>query len=568
MVKLSQAALSCVQGAPLSEEQGIGELTLGRYLRQVTGRFGPNEVGNMRSADGGVIRWTYSDLWERSLEVAQSLRACGVAKGTCVGVLMTNRLELLSSVFGAAMAGAVPALLSTFSTTAELEQLVRASACSVLLIERRVLKKDFTQMLLETEPQIGSAEPGCLSSLSYPFLRHLVAVDDDARTGAIEGWSAFLARGKPIDAALVEAALNTVAPSDPGILFFSSGSTGKPKGILSSNRSVCLQLWRWRTWLGVADDVRCWSANGFFWSGNFAMALGATLSSGGALVLQSSFQAEHALSLMAQERVTLLRAWPHQWAQLEAAANWTDVDLSSLRYVDCQSPVGRHPTVSTNWHDPVQAFGNTETLTLITVCGVGTTEEKVGSGHGVPTAGSTIKIVDPMTNRTVPRGERGEIAVKGPTLMLGYIGVPLADTLDDEGYLRTGDGGFIDEIGHLHWEGRLNDIIKTGGANVSPIEIDDLIRRYPGVKVAQTVGVPDELLGEIVVTCIVPHNGASLDEEDIRAFGRSQLASYKVPRRVIFLSPDEVTLTGSAKIKASDLKALATARLASQPERQ
>lgn len=573
MIATSETAVSRIRGIPLGEEQGIGSLTLGHYLREVTGRFGPNEVGCMESPDGGMIRWTYTDLWERSLEVARSLLACGIGKGASVGVLMTNRLELLASVFGAAMAGAVPALLSTFSTTAELEQLVRASACSVLLMERRVLKKDFAAMLRETEPGIGTAAPGALASLTYPFLRHIVTVDDVGEQGAneegaIEGWEAFLGRGTMIDPALVIAAMEAVVPSDPGILFFSSGSTGKPKGISSAHRGVCLQLWRWRTWLAVEDDVRCWSANGFFWSGNFAMALGATLSSGGALVLQTSFQAEQALSLMAAERVTLLRAWPHQWAQLEGASNWLHVDLSALRYVDHGSPLGRHPTVSTDWHDPVQAYGNTETLTLITACGVGTLEEKAGSGHGVPTAGSTIKIVDPLTGHIVPRGERGEIAVKGPTLMLGYVGVSLDDTLDEEGYLRTGDGGYIDALGHLHWEGRLNDIIKTGGANVSPIEIDEVIRQHPGVKVAQTVGVPDDLLGELVVTCIVPHEGTSLNEEDIRAFGRSVLASYKVPRRVIFLSSQEVTLTGSAKIKASDLKTLAMARLANSLEIQ
>jgi fatty-acyl-CoA synthase len=172
-----------------------------------------------------------------------------------------------------------------------------------------------------------------------------------------------------------------------------------------------------------------------------------------------------------------------------------------------------------------------------------------------------VKIVDPLTGAVVPRGQRGEIAVKGPTLMLGYVGVPIAETLDAEGFFRSGDGGRIDEVGRLFWEGRLTDIIKTGGANVSPVEVDAVLAGCPGVKVARTVGVPHETLGEMVVACVVPNEGSALDEASIRDFLKERLASYKVPRRVLYFGDDELSLTGSAKIKASDLRQLASERL-------
>jgi len=146
--------------------------------------------------------------------------------------------------------------------------------------------------------------------------------------------------------------------------------------------------------------------------------------------------------------------------------------------------------------------------------------------------------------------------------MLGYVGIPLAESLDDEGFFRTNDGGYVDAEGRLYWEGRLNDIIKTGGANVSPVEIDNILRDCPGVKVTQTVGVPDELLGEVVVTCIVPHAGAGLGEDTIKAFAKEKLASYKVPRRVLFFAESDLQTTGSAKIKTADLRKLAAERLA------
>lgn len=553
---------SIVRGIPLAEEAGIGPLTMGRYVREIASRFGPREAA-MITLDGVTTRWTYDDLLARSVEVAKSLIALGTGKGTRVGILVTNRLEFLSCTFGAALAGCVANPISTFFTPTELDEVLRQSGCSVLLLERKVLKKDFAEIVIGLEPQVGSARPGEVASTRYPWLRHLAVVDSDEGQGAIEGWSAFLARGADVADALVEAATAAVAPADPGILLFSSGSTGKAKGILSANRGVCLQLWRWAQWYNIdpANPPRTWSANGFFWSGNFVMALGGTLSSGGTLLLQRWFDAAEALTLMQDEKGTMPLAWPHQWALLAAAPNYDSVDLSAMHYLDKTMLLAKHPTVDVDWLECSQAYGNTETFTLISVFAAGTPIEVALKSHGEPTAGSTIKIVDPLTGAVVPVGERGEIAVKGPTLMLGYLGIPLDETLDGEGFLRTSDGGYVDADGRLFWEGRLNDIIKTGGANVSPLEIDEVIRDCPGVKLTQTVGVPDELLGEMVVACVVPQAGAALDEAGIKAWAKQKLASYKVPRRVLFFEEADLKTTGSAKIKTADLRKLAGDRL-------
>ncbi|MEO6248229.1 MAG: AMP-binding protein [Sphingomicrobium sp.] len=549
---------SIISGPPLSEEEGLGALTLGGWLREVTDRFGPREALVLHET-GGAVRWTYDELWARANEVARALIACGIGKGARVGVLMTNRPEFLSAVFGAALAGGVATTISTFSTPAELEHLLQLSACSVLLFERDVLKKNFAAMITALEPGIAAAEPGSLRSLKFPFLKHVAAVGGGA--GAIENWDSFVARGASVEQALVDAAAATVVPADPGVLFFSSGSTAKPKGILSAHRGVTLQLWRWKRFYAVSDDVRIWSANGFFWSGNFGIALGAGLSSGGSIILQRVFDPEEALFLMQEEKATMAFAWPHQWTQLEAATNWNEVDLSTLKYVDARTPLGRHPTVHTDYREPMAAYGNTETFTISAIFAAGTPDERIAGSHGEPQPGGVFKIVDPLSGEVVPMGERGEIAVKGPTLMLGYVGTPLDETLDAEGFFRTGDGGHFDEAGRIFWHGRLNDIIKTGGANVSPVEIDSILKTCPGVKMTQTVGVPHDTLGELVIACIVPHAGAVLDEESVRAFAKESLASYKIPRRVLFFSEDELELTGSAKIKTSDLKALVIERL-------
>jgi acyl-CoA synthetase (AMP-forming)/AMP-acid ligase II len=558
------AAVSILHGPPLAEEPELGALTLGGFIREVTERYAEREALVQPRPDGTVERWSYRDVWERAVAVAKALIAVGLGKGERVGVLMTNRAEFLAAVFGTALAGGVACPLSTFSTPRELEYLVAASACSVLLLERRVLKKDFAEMLCALEPAIGAAEPGRLVSRTFPYLRRLAMVDGQAALGAIEGWEAFLARGAGVAQALVDARAAAVAPADPGVLFFSSGSTNKPKGILSSHRGVSIQLWRLRRMEGLADGVRSWTANGFFWSGNFGMVLGATFAAGGSLVLQSTFQPEEALELMSRERVSFLFAWPHQWEQLVAAKNWLDVDLSALRHMDAGSAIARHPSVRTNWIEPRHCYGNTETFTLSTGYPANTPREVGGDSHGPPLPGNTVKIVNALSGEVTRLGERGEIAIKGPTLMLGYIGVPLDETLDEEGYFRTGDGGYIDPQGRLVWEGRLNDIIKTGGANVSPVEIDSVIKDCPGVKLSQTVGVPHDTLGELVVTCIVPHEGAVLDEAAVRDFAKERLASYKTPRRVLFFAEADLQLTGSNKVKTADLRNLVVKTLDGQ----
>jgi fatty-acyl-CoA synthase len=558
----SASALSVVSGPPLGSESGLGSLTLPGFLREVTVAYSGCEALVLRTAEG-VTRWTYAELWERAIEVACALRAGGLGKDGRVGVLMTNRPEWLAAVFGTSLAGGVAVMLSTFSTPSELDHLLRVSGVSVLLFERRVLAKDFAAVLTELEPEIGEAVPGALQSAKYPFLHRLAMVGEAAPAEGIDTWEVFLARGRDEPRELVEATAAAVRPSDAAVLFFSSGSTSRPKGILSAHRGVCIQLWRFRRMYGFGpqDNVRCWTANGFFWSGNFAMGLGATFASGGALVLQPTFSPAEALELMDTERVNFPLAWPHQWAQLEGAPNWSNVDLSSMRFVDSNTPLARHPTVSGRWFEPGRAYGNTETFTITTCFPANTPDEVHAGSSGEALPGVTVKIVDPLTGGVVPRGDRGEICVKGPTLMLGYIGTPLDETLDAEGFFHTGDGGYLDDAGRLFWEGRLTDIIKTGGANVSPREVDEVLAAYPGIKVAHTVGVPHETLGEVVVSCVVPHDGASLEPQGIREFLRERLASYKVPRHVLLFREDEIALTGSAKIKSSDLGQLAAQRL-------
>jgi acyl-CoA synthetase (AMP-forming)/AMP-acid ligase II len=174
-----------------------------------------------------------------------------------------------------------------------------------------------------------------------------------------------------------------------------------------------------------------------------------------------------------------------------------------------------------------------------------------------------IAIVDPESGAPRAPGEPGEIAVRGATLMRGYYKVEPEHALDAAGFFRTQDGGWLDAEGHLHWTGRLSGLIKTGGANVSPLELERALASYPGLKVVQPVGVPHPTLGEALVLCVVPMEGAcGPDEAAIQAFVRERLAPYKVPRRVLVFSEAEIAYTGSQKVQLTPLRDAALQRLA------
>jgi acyl-CoA synthetase (AMP-forming)/AMP-acid ligase II len=551
--------LSLIEGPPLDSD-ALGVLTLAGWLTEVTARFADREALVFHEPDADAVRWTYAQLYERACQVARALTAAGLAKGETVAVLMTNRPEWLASVFGISLAGGVAAPLSTFSTPAELEYLLKASNASTLLFAPRVLKKNFLEILCTLEPAILSSRPRQITSAKFPYLRRLIALGSEAG-GAVENWEDFLVEGWHVDQAQIDARIASITPADPALLYFSSGSTGRPKGVLNANRGVAVQCWRYGDLLGLRDGVRGWTANGFFWSGAFVQTVGATLTAGGTLVLQPTFDAERALGLFDRERVNYLVCWPHQYAQFPTATNWNAVDLSSIEYIPSGTPMDSHPTVSRTWREPAWAYGSTETFTISSFFKHGTPPEVGGNSHGVPLAGNQMKIVDPFTGEVLPRGERGEIAVKGATLMLGYIGVAAEETFDSEGYFHTGDGGYVDEKGRLVWEGRLNDIIKTGGANVSPQEIDEVLRVCPGVKIAQTVGVSHELYGEVIVSCVVRQDGSDLSEDAIKNFAKERLASYKIPKHILFVAEGELKTTGSSKIITAELRKIASERI-------
>jgi acyl-CoA synthetase (AMP-forming)/AMP-acid ligase II len=200
------------------------------------------------------------------------------------------------------------------------------------------------------------------------------------------------------------------------------------------------------------------------------------------------------------------------------------------------------------------AFGMSETCTYASAYGAWEPPERRHRSHGKPLPGMSIKIIDPETGAELGPEKHGEIIVKGVTFMRGYYKVDPEKYLDENGYLHSQDGGYLTRDGELRWTGRLSNMIKTGGANVSPLEVESALAGCPGVSVGVAVGIPHPTLGEIVVLGAVPAPGERIDEETVRAWLRERVAAYKVPRRVFPFERAELDFTGTQKVQVDPLR--------------
>jgi acyl-CoA synthetase (AMP-forming)/AMP-acid ligase II len=294
------------------------------------------------------------------------------------------------------------------------------------------------------------------------------------------------------------------------------------------------------------------------------MSLGATLAAGGTLILQEVFEPGPALDLIERERATCVHAWPHLHKAMGEHPSLAARDLSALRKVEVSSPLAAQAGVHADVYGTGAAYGLSETFTIASMLDADSPAEARHGTHGPALPGMRYRIVDPETGAALPPGKAGEIAVAGVTLMRGYYKVRPELVFDADGFFRTQDGGSLDEDGHLHWTGRLSNLVKTGGANVSPVEIEQQLAGFEKLRAGLAVGVPHPTLGEALVLCAVVREGAEVGEAEVRDFLRQRLAAYKVPRRVLFFRPSELSYTGNQKIQVGPLREKALARLAAE----
>jgi acyl-CoA synthetase (AMP-forming)/AMP-acid ligase II len=301
----------------------------------------------------------------------------------------------------------------------------------------------------------------------------------------------------------------------------------------------------------------------FFWVGGFHTGVLACMAAGACLLCEESFDAGRSLELLERERATLVLGWPHHGKALADHPSFVERDLSSLRWGARNALHPPHlpapdPELLPNWLGMTETFGPHCAGAMDTAL----PEHQRGS-FGPPLPGFEHRVVDPETGEILTVGSAGEICVRGGGLMQGLYKLEREETFDREGFYHTGDGGHFSPEGHVFFTGRLGDTIKTGGANVTPREVELVLESFEEVEEAHVVGTPDSARGEIVVAAVVLESHRSAQPGDLRRRAKLELAPYKVPKHIFLCRKDELPETPTGKVRKDRLRAQLEERVAS-----
>jgi acyl-CoA synthetase (AMP-forming)/AMP-acid ligase II len=538
-----------------------GELTAGGWIRAKAARD-PERVFIVKDA----LQLGYDEAERRSRKLARGLLAAGVGKGTRVGLLLPNGPDWVLAWLAAARIGALVVPLNTFYQARELGFVLRHADVHTLLTAARFLSNDYLERLEKFAPELA-ARAAPLRLRSLPYLREVRVWES---TGSERPWTSggaaaleALADATPgIDDALLEAVEREVRPADPMVVIYSSGSTADPKGAIHTHGTVLRHAHNLNGFRDLLPEDRIYSPMPFFWVGGFCFTLVSAMHVGARLYCQDAFDPGKTLDLIERERITMVAGWPHFGKAMAEHPSFSQRDLSSIRGGNLYDllPEGARPP------DPQlrsNSLGMTET------CGPHTFErmdgdlpEKLRGSFGRSVPGVSHKVVDPETGRTLGPGEFGEICARGYSVMQGLYKVEREDAFDADGYYHTGDAGFFSADGYLFFEGRLGEMIKTGGANVAPRELELVMAALPEILAAHAVGIPHPERGENVAVAVVLREGAKLDAGTLHARLKDQLSAYKLPRHTFFVTSAEIPMTDSGKLDRRKLQGALAKRVA------
>jgi fatty-acyl-CoA synthase len=494
---------------------------------------------------GGAERYTYRSLRDRVAAFAKGLHALGVRKGSRVAILMGNRPEWVIADLAVCTLGGVMVAVNTWVTTRELGYILKHSDADVLIMIGRFLKYDYAGMLAELEPHAES----------LPRLTRIIHVGDSGY-GASLSFAGVLALGRDVPDGVIAAAKSAIDPQDVVYLLYTSGSTSTPKGVQLQHFALIENMWQIGERMHVTHEDRLWLAVSLYWGLGCENALFNVLTHGACVVLQEHFDAGEALRLIEAERCTIFYGTPNMAQAMAEHPERPGRDLATLRSGgSVGAPEQLQRVVELGAREICHIYGLTETYGNCAVSdGRLDPPDKRFDSVGRPLPGVDLRIVDPDTLEPRANGTVGEIQVRR-YVTVGYYkdeDKNLASFTSD-GYLRTGDLGFVDDDGYLFFRGRIKEMIKTGGINVAPAEVEEILMAQDGVKLAYVIGVPDAVRDEIIGAVIVPSAGALAQEQALAKACKRHLAAYKLPRLFRFVAEADLPLTSTGKIQRNRL---------------
>ncbi|GAB3618418.1 long-chain fatty acid--CoA ligase [Okibacterium endophyticum] len=473
--------------------------------------------------------YTYGELADAADRIAAVLHLRGIGKGDAVAYIGENSPEFLQTLFAAAQIGAVFTPVNTRLAPPEITHVLTDSGARALIHDPAFAEK---------------AAPG----VEAAGIAHVIQTGEGDGSGPGLNRLAAGRLGGHLDV--------SVTPDDPAVIIYTSGTTGKPKGAVLTHGNL--------TWASinclvdydlVSRDVALLISPLFHVA---ALGMGALpmFLKGATIVLEKGFEAGRALALIEQHGITMLSGVPTTYQLMADHPSWADTDLSTLEKLTCGGSAV--PTRILNAYEErglsfSQGYGLTETSPGATSLSPDRTRDKQGS-VGLPHFFTDVRIAD-ENGDVAPRGTVGEVEIVGPNVFPGYHGLPdeTAKAFTDDGWFRSGDMGFLDADGFLFIADRLKDMIISGGENIYPAEVENLINDYEGVTGVAVIGVPDEKWGEVPWAVLTTREGVDVTTDQLKGFLDGKLARYKIPKNVVIV--DEFPRTGSGKVRKADLRA-------------
>jgi fatty-acyl-CoA synthase len=509
----------------------LGE-TIGANMERTAAEFGDRPA--IVSRHQGV-RLTYAEFDAEVDRVARALLAAGFETGERIGIWSPNRVEWAVVQYATAKAGVVLVNINPAYRTHELLYALRQSGCRMLIAAASFKTSDYTAMLDEVRGELPGLERAAF--FETPSWDELLAGADGVPVEALRERSAAL------DA------------SDPINIQYTSGTTGFPKGATLSHHNILNNGFFVGEGCGITEEDRIGVPVPYYHCFGMVMGNLAATSHGACVVLPAdSFEPGAVLDAVQAERCTVLYGVPTMFIAELDHPEFDAHDLSSLRTgimagSPCPVEVMRKVVDRMHMSEVTICYGMTETSPVSTQTGADDDLE-----HRTATVGRVhphveIRVADPETGRTLPRGQTGEFQTRGYSVMLGYWDDPerTAEAIDRARWMHTGDQAVMADDGYVKIVGRIKDMIIRGGENVYPREIEEFLYGHPAVADIQVVGVPDERYGEEIMAWVIVREGATLDEDELRDYCRDKIAHYKIPRYLAMCSDFPMTVTGKVQ---------------------
>jgi len=539
-----------VEATSLSEARGetepaLRESTIGADL-EATVAAHPDGEALVECATGR--RWTWAELDRDVDALARGLLAAGLAAGDRVGIWAPNCAEWTLVQYATAKLGVVLVNLNPAYRTHEFSYAVNQSGLRLLVAATAFKTSDYRAM-------VEQSRPGC------PALERVVFIGTD-------DWTELVAAGEAVPAGAVAERMATLSPDDPVNIQYTSGTTGFPKGATLSHRNILNNGFFTTELIGFTHEDRLCIPVPFYHCFGMVMAnLGCTTHGATMVIPAPGFDPEATLRAVAQERCTAVYGVPTMFIAMQHHPSFREHDLSSLRtgiMAGSTCPVEVMQRCIDEMHMPevAIAYGMTETSPVSCQTRSDDDLERRTSTIGRVGPHLEIKVVDPVTGETVPRGTAGEFCTRGYSVMLGYWAEEekTREAIDADGWMHTGDLAVMREDGYCTIVGRIKDMVIRGGENIYPREVEEFLHTHPDVVDVQVVGVPDERYGEELCAWVQLREGAPpLDAAGVREFCAGRLSHHKVPRYVLVVDGFPMTVTG--KVRKVEMRAESAERL-------